>query len=159
MRVNSWEAACNAYAVKIRYNFGMKNPERVLPPFKEFLPVFLILLAVGGGGLALLLNLTLPTLGPRWLFFFLLVLLGSGAALPAAYFLNLRFPTTPPAERSVIMREALWAGVFVSLLAWLRMGRVLTLPLGVIIAAVFVLVELLLRLWERSRWKPQNPVA
>ena len=137
----------------------MENPQRTIPPFKEYLPAFLILLALGGGGLALVTNLTLPTLGPRWLFFFFLVLLGAGAALPAAYFLNLRFPTKPPAERSVIMREALWTGVCVSLLAWLRMGRVLTLPLGVIIAAVFVLVELLLRLWERSRWKPQNPVA
>ncbi len=150
---------CEVHVRKIRYNFGMENPGRTIPPFKEFLPVFIILLALGGGGLALVINLTLPTLGPRWLFFFFLVLLGAGAALPVAYFLNIRFPTTPPAERSVIMREALWAGVFVSLMAWLRMGRVLTFPLGVIIAAVLVLVEVLLRLWERSRWKPENPEA
>jgi hypothetical protein len=39
------------------------------------------------------------------------------------------------------------------------MGRVLTLPLGVIIAAVLILIEVLLRLWERSRWKPENPAA
>jgi len=37
------------------------------------------------------------------------------------------------------------------------MGRVLTFPLGVILAAVFVLIEVLLRLWDRSRWKPENP--
>ena len=136
----------------------MENPQSVKSPsFKEFLPAFLILLAAGGGGLALVINLTLPTLGPRRLFFFFLVLLGAGAALPAAYFLNLRFPTTPPAERSVILREALWAGIFISLMAWLRMGRVLTFPLGVILAAVFVLIEVLLRLWDRSRWKPENP--
>ncbi|HPY33016.1 MAG TPA: hypothetical protein PLO92_06055 [Anaerolineaceae bacterium] len=137
----------------------MENQEPVIPPFKEFLPAFLILLAAGGGGLALVTNLTLPTLGPRWLFFFFLVLLGAGAALPAAYFLNLRFPTVPPPERAVIFRESLWAGIYVSLLAWLRMGRVLTLPLGVIIAAVLILIEVLLRLWERSRWKPENPAA
>ncbi|HOT53268.1 MAG TPA: hypothetical protein PLH68_04575 [Anaerolineaceae bacterium] len=38
-------------------------------------------------------------------------------------------------------------------------GQVLTLPLGVIIAAVLILIEVLLRLWERSRWKPENPAA
>ncbi|HOA21200.1 MAG TPA: hypothetical protein PKL82_01775 [Anaerolineaceae bacterium] len=136
----------------------MENPERAkIPSFKDFLPAFLILLAAGGGGLAVLLNLTLPTLGPRWLFFFFLVLLGAALALPAAYFLNLRFPTTPPAESAVILREALWAGIFISLMAWLRMGRVLTFPLGVLIAAGFVLIEVLLRLWDRSRWKPDNP--
>jgi len=137
----------------------METPPKATATFKDFLPAFLILIVTGGAGLALVTLFTLPTLGPRWLFFFFLVLLGAGAALPAAYFLNIRFPTTPPAERPVIMREALWAGVFVSLMAWLRMGRVLTFPLGVIIAAVLVLVEVLLRLWERSRWKPENPEA
>ena len=39
---------------------------------------------------------------------------------------------------------------------WLALGLMFAL---VAIAAVLVLVEVLLRLWERSRWKPENPEA
>ena len=85
------------------------------------------------------------------------MLLASGIALPIALLLNLRFPSTPPVENPVIIREALLAGIFVALLAWMRMGRILTFPLAILLAAAFSLVEFFLRLWERSRWKPQQP--
>ena len=77
--------------------------------------------------------------------------------LPFVYFLNLRFPSRPPADRGVIIRQAVWVGIFVAVLAWLQLGRVLTLPLGIILGAAFILVEVLLRVWERSRWKPNQP--
>ncbi len=129
------------------------------PPlsFKAYLPAFLLLIIVGGAGLVLVTLLLLPTLGPRWLFFFFLLMLVSGLALPITYFLNLRFPSKPPAERNVIVRQAVWIGVYVTLLAWLQMGRILTFPLAFILGAALVLIEVLLRLWERSRWKPQTP--
>lgn len=135
----------------------METPPKATVTFKDFLPAFLILILLGGGGLALVTLFTLPTLGPRWLFFFFLVLLASGIALPIALLLNLRFPSTPPVENPVIIREALLAGIFVALLAWMRMGRILTFPLAILLAAAFSLVEFFLRLWERGRWKPQQP--
>ncbi|MFZ3069745.1 MAG: hypothetical protein WA110_01300 [Anaerolineaceae bacterium] len=137
----------------------MENKAQSPHSFKDFLPAFLVLILAGGVGLALVTTLLLPTLGPRWLFFFCLVLVAAGLSLPATYFFDLRFPSTPPAEKSVIIRQAMWVGIFVALISWLQMGRVLTLPLAVILGAAFVLIEVLLRLWERSRWKPQLPTS
>lgn len=85
-----------------------------------------------------------------------MVILVTGLFLPFTWFLNLRFPSTPAAPPQVLIRQAAWFGIFAALILWLRMGRVLTLPMGIIMAAALVLVEFLIRLWERSRWKP-NP--
>jgi len=38
---------------------------------RTFLPLSLVLLILGLGGLLLVIQGTLPTIGPRWLFFFL----------------------------------------------------------------------------------------
>jgi hypothetical protein len=124
------------------------------PSFMTFFLVALLLFVVGWGGLALVTYYTLPTLGPRWLFFFLVVLALTGTFLPVIAFLNRRFPNTPPVGGEVIMRQALWFGIYASLITWLQMGRVLTPVLAVILFAAFILVEGLLRLFERSRWRP-----
>lgn len=121
-----------------------------------FLPLSLSLLFVGVIGIFFLLQSTLPTLGPRWLFFFLAVLALTGFGLPITYFLNVRFPSRPPAEELVIIRQALWFGIFGGVLAWLQLGRVLTGGLALILAAAFALIEVLLRLFERSRWNPKR---
>ncbi len=127
--------------------------------FLPWLPAFFSLLLIGGLGLGLVLTQSFPTLGPRWLFFFFIMLLCSGIFLPLAWFINLRFPSDPPVKPIVIIRQALWGGVFISLLAWLQMGRVLTLMLGFIIAIVLGVIEFFLRLWERSRWRPSEEVG
>jgi Co/Zn/Cd efflux system component len=123
---------------------------------RSFLPLAIILTVTGWLGLILVLRYTVPTLGPRWLFFFLGVLALTGPALPIVYFLNKRFPSDPPVEDMVILRQALWVGVFGSTVAWLQLGRVLTTALALILAGVFVLIEFLLRLFERSRWNPSR---
>lgn len=110
----------------------------------------------GLGGLFLLVNLSLPFLGYRWLFFVLLTLGLSGLALPVAFFLNLRFPSKPPSGPTVIVRQALWLGVLGDLLAWFQLARLLTPILAVFITAGLILIEVLLRLNERSRFKPQS---
>ena len=110
----------------------------------------------GWGGLFLLFNLSLPFLGYRWLFFVLLTLALAGLALPAAYFFNLRFPSKPLAGPNVIVRQALWLGVYGDLLAWFQLGRLLTPVLAVFLAAGLILIEILLRLNERSRFKPPD---
>jgi hypothetical protein len=124
--------------------------------FRVFLPLSVSLTAIGWGGLILVIRSTLPTLGPRWLFFFLGVFAITGPALPVVYFLNKRFPSDPPVQGMVILRQALWVGVFGSTLAWLQLGRVLSPGLAVILAVVFVLIEFLLQLFERSRWNPNK---
>ncbi len=124
------------------------------PSFKPILITSLILLGVGIVGLGLLFSLTVPTLGPRWLLFFLTTLVGSGLALPAAYFLNLRFPSNPPAAASVLLREALWVGLYLDLVIWLQFGKVLNFALGALLLLGFALIEFLLRLRERNRFTP-----
>ena len=128
------------------------------PSFRSFLWASILLSLFGWGGLAVLVATTLPTLGPRWLFFFLLLTGVSGTALPIAYFINLRFPTRPPASSSSVLREAMLVGIYGCLVAWLMQGRVLTAPLALILALGFFLIEFLIRIREVSQWKPKEPV-
>ncbi|UCD41219.1 MAG: hypothetical protein JSV69_11635 [Chloroflexota bacterium] len=125
------------------------------PSVRTFIPAALILALIGWGGLYALLNFTIPTVGPRWLFFFLSVLALTGTSLPIVAFLNQRFPSTPPVSSGVIVREALWIGIYFPTLAWLQLGRVLTPALIMLLAIGFIAIEILLRLRERSQWKPQ----
>ena len=80
--------------------------------------------------------------------------MGCGLALPGAYFLNLRFPSTPPADANILIREALWVGLYLDLVIWLQVGKVLNFALGVLLLAGFALIEFLLRLRERNRFTP-----
>ena len=127
---------------------------RSSPSITSFLPISIVLMVIGWGGLAALILSTLPTVGPRWLFFFLVVLALTGTALPVAAFINWRFPSSPTPTSAVITRQALWVGVYGATIAWLQIGRVLTPTLAALLAAGFVLVEFLLRLSEKSQWKP-----
>lgn len=123
-------------------------------PVRAYLPSALVLSIVGLGGLFVLINMTEPSGGTRWAFFFCCVLGLSGLALPGVAYLNARFPSTPPPNQTVIIRQALWFGIYLPTLAWLRIGRVLNLSLALLLAAGFILIEWLLRLRERSQWKP-----
>ena len=124
--------------------------ERTPRPRAYFLLNF-ILLAVGISGMIYLFLSTEPTLGPRWLFFFVLMFLGTGVALPVSILLNHRFPSTPPVDEKIIIREALLFGGFVTLLSWLSHGRLLTTGLSMIIFVGFAAIEIFSRLWERGK--------
>ena len=124
------------------------------PSVSHFLPAAFILGIGGWVGLFFLINYTLPTVGPRWLFFFLEVLALTGTVLPIVAFLNRRFQSDPPPTSGVIMRQSLWVGVYGATLAWLQIGRVLTLALAVLLALGLIVIEWLLRLRERSQWNP-----
>ena len=119
----------------------------------NFLPAAFLLSIIGWGGLVTLIISTLPTVGPRWLFFFLCVLAVTGTTMPLTAFLNRRFPSTPPPTNLVIVRQALWFAVYVSTLIWLQMGRVLNPALAILLAIGLGLIEFLLRLSEKSQWK------
>lgn len=128
------------------------------PTFRSILPLSIVLTVIGLLGLFILMQVSLPTIFPRWVFYFFIVLAASGLALPVALFLNIRFPSKPQVGMPVILREGIWAGVYASLIAWLQLGRVLTSFLAITLAVVVILIEVLLRIWERSRWTPpQEP--
>jgi hypothetical protein len=124
------------------------------PPVKDFLFTSFFLAMVGWIGLIAIIFQQLPTLGPRWLFFFLLVFAITGSTLPIAAFMNRRFPTSPPAKKTTVLREALLIGFFISTLAWLQLWRVLTPALIILMALGIGFIEWMIRLWEGSRWEP-----
>lgn len=123
-----------------------------LPPFIPFLITAIILFCAGLIGLGLLFYLTVPTLGPRWLFFFLGTAAISGVALPVVYFFHWRFPSPTPVNQSILVRQAVWAGVYFDLIAWFQLGRFLSIPLALALAAALVAIEFAIRLAERSRF-------
>jgi hypothetical protein len=127
--------------------------------FPKLAPILLtafILASIGWIGLYFLFQYTQPLLGPRWLFFFLLTVAVSGTVLPVAYFLNLRFPSSPPAGAVVLIRQSIWVGVFFDLIAWLQLGRVLNPILATVLAIGVLVIENLIRMLERSRWRPSR---
>jgi hypothetical protein len=124
------------------------------PRVANFLPASIILFILGWGGLIALTITTLPTVGPRWLFFFLCVLAITGTMLPIIAFLNRRFQGTPPPTAMVVVRQSLWFAIYGATLIWLQMGRVLNPALALLLAIGLALIEFLLRLSEKSQWKP-----
>ncbi len=123
----------------------------------SFHPVWVFGLLIGGIGwigLILIFFLTVPTLGPRWLMFFLLTLAISGPALPVVHYLHRRFPSRPAATGAVLVREALWFGIYADVLLWLQFGRALNFALGAFIAVGVIAVELIIRWRERTTWTP-----
>ncbi len=123
-------------------------------PFRRYLPSILVLMIMGWGGLALLLIYTFPTVWPRWAFYFLWVVALTGTALPFAYVLNRLFPTHPPAESSVPIRQAIWVGIYGATLAWLQLGRLVSLWVILGLAGGLVAIEYFIRLRELARRRP-----
>jgi hypothetical protein len=128
----------------------------MLPSFRTFFWASVLLCLFGFGGLAILVVVTLPTMGPRWLFYFFLLCGISGLALPLTFFVNRRFMTKPPADGGVIVREAIWIGIFVCIMIWLQFGGILNPVLALSLALGFIIVEFLLRVREQSLWKPKD---
>jgi hypothetical protein len=124
------------------------------PSVASFIPTSLFLFLLGWGGLIALLLYTIPNMGPRWMFFFLTVVALTGTFMPMVAFLNRRFPGKPPATSLIVVRQSLWIGIYGATLAWLQIGHVLTNALAFLLALGLILIEFLLRLSERSQWKP-----
>jgi hypothetical protein len=114
-----------------------------------------LLAAIGWIGLLLLVNAALPTIGPRWLFFAFLATAATGTALPFVWLLHRRFdPRGAGAQPSVLLRQALLIGLYLSMCAWLQINRSLGLGLALAIAVGFAAIDALIRLIESSRWRP-----
>lgn len=122
--------------------------------FKPFGVSALTLFIIGWGGLALLITQTLPYVWSRWGFFILSLMALTGTLLPIVYFFHRRFPDEPPAQSNVIVRQALWFGVYGATLAWLQLGRLVTVYVILGLAGGLLAIEYLTRMRERSHWKP-----
>lgn len=122
--------------------------------FKPFGFSAMALIIIGWGGLYLVITTTLPLVWSRWGFFALLLMALTGTALPIVYFLHQRFPIEPPAEANVIIRQALWVGVYGATLAWLQLGRLVTLYVILGLAGGLIAAEYFIRIREKANRRP-----
>jgi hypothetical protein len=122
--------------------------------FKPFGISSLILIIVGWGGLYFLITQTYPYVWPRWGLFFLMLMAVTGILLPIIYFFHKRFPDEKPTEANVIVRQAMWFGVYAATLAWLQLGRLVTVYIILGLAGGLIAIEYFMRLREKSHWKP-----
>jgi hypothetical protein len=54
----------------------------------------------------------------------------------------------------VLLRQAIWVGLFGTICAWLRIPRLLSIPVAIVVALALSAIESLLRLRERTQWRP-----
>lgn len=122
--------------------------------FKPFGYSALALALIGWGGLYLVLTFTVPLVWARWGFFVLLLMALTGMALPIVFYLHQRFPETPPADANVIIRQAMWVGVYGATLAWLQLGRLVTLYVILGLAGGLIAAEYFIRIREKASRRP-----
>jgi len=122
--------------------------------FKPFAISSLLLMLIGWSGLYYLITRTLPYVWSRWGFFVLMLMAITGTALPIVYFFHRRFPSEKPAEANVIVRQALWFGVYAATLAWLQLGRLVTVYVVLGLAGGLAAIEYFMRLREKAHWQP-----
>jgi hypothetical protein len=129
------------------------------PSFQQYLFSTLFLMGIGWGGLSLLIFVIEepPFVWARWGFFALWFIALTGTALPIVYFLNLRFPSRPPAEANAIVRQALGVGFYGATLAWFQLGHLMTLWVWMGLGVGLIAIESLIRWRERARWHPPSP--
>ena len=121
---------------------------------RKYIASILALVLVGWGGIAALFYFSLPFVWARWGFFVFGIMALTGTALPIVYFLHRRFPSNPPAESNVIVRQALWVGVYAATLAWLQLGRLVTLYVILGLAGGLIATEYFIRLREKANRTP-----
>lgn len=122
------------------------------PTFRPYISATLILLLLGWGGLYFITFYTLPFVWPRWGFFALWLTALTATAFPIIYFVTTRF-SAEKLEPQVLVRRALWVGVYGATLAWLQLARLVNVYVILGLAFGLIAVESLLRLRERARWR------
>ena len=122
--------------------------------FRNYLLSTLALMLVGWGGVTAIFYYSPPLVWARWGFFVLGIMALTGTALPVVYFFHRRFPTEPPAQSNVIVRQALWVGVYAATLAWLQLGRLVTLYVILGLAGGLIAIEYFIRVREKANRNP-----
>jgi hypothetical protein len=121
--------------------------------FRGLMLAAIVLALIGWLGIYLVINNTFPTLGPRWLFFFLWASAIMGTTLPFLWLLNKRFRSSSPASPRVLLREGIIVGLYASICLWLQLNRMLNLTLALLLAFGLIIIEWLLRAVERNSWR------
>jgi hypothetical protein len=115
-----------------------------------------LLAVVGWPGLLWLMTRTLPTVPNRWAFYALLFIALTGTALPIVQMIHRRFSRQQglfiPVR--ILIRQAAWLGILGTTLAWLRIPRLLSIPIALMLVMAMIAVEVLLRIRERTQWRP-----
>src|SRR5690349_9129605 len=94
----------------------------------------------------------LPKAGARWLFFVLLYLAVAGTTIPIALLFNNRLRGRYPIPPDWIsVRQGLWLGLYVTSCAWLQIPRKLDPAIAFFLALSIIVIEVFLRLRERSQ--------
>lgn len=124
--------------------------------FRPFALPTLFLLLLGWGGLIFLILALRPTVWGRWLFYVLWVFGLTGAALPLTFVAHRAALARDPALNGVVVRQALWVGVYGAILAWLQLSRLAGLWTAVTLAVGLIVIEAFIRLREKSRWRPPS---
>lgn len=122
------------------------------PTFRPFVFPTIFLVLIGWSGLIYVMMSTRPMLWPRWAFFALVVTAFTGTALPLSFLWNQRFLSN---RAAVVARQAVWVGVYMAILAWLSIGRILNFSVALWFILGFIGIEFLLQLRER----PGRPKA
>jgi len=133
------------------------NRRSFLPPFGKIFITSLVLSLLGIVGLLFIVFYLEPTLAPRWLFFFFLTIASSGVALPAIFVLQRRL-ARQQVTVFVILREAILTAIFIDLLAWMQLGRIISNLIILILAAGFILIEFFLRLAEKATFHSDETI-
>ena len=131
----------------------MTNATASAEDYRGFTIASWLLFLGGWAALAFLVSNTLPSPGPRWLFFVVSLMALTGTAAPFVRYLNRRFASGPVAA-TVLLRQSLWVGFFGATCAWLQIGRTLNLSTALLLAAGLAGIEWFLRMRERARWDP-----
>jgi hypothetical protein len=129
------------------------TPSRLPADHAGVLLAGLAMMGVGGIGLATLISIALPRIGAElWLFFLCIHLIVTGATLPLVRFVNMRFIplTAEPPSGGVLVRQSVWLGLFVVIVVWLQILRVLSVIMLFLLALVFVVLEVFLQMRERN---------
>lgn len=112
-----------------------------------------ILILIGGGGLYYLVNNEEPKAGARWALFILLYVGVVGLSLPVIRFINMRLSRDPAmVTDSIILRQSLLIGLYVTLAAWLQILRVFTPFIAGFLAFGFIVIEIFVRIRENMQF-------
>jgi hypothetical protein len=129
------------------------------PSFRPYAIRTILLFLIGWGGLSAIVIYSFPTVWPRWGFFALWVAALTATAFPILYFVNTRF-SAEKLEMRVIVRRALWVGVYGATLAWLQLARLVNVYVILGLGFGLLAIESLMRLRERALWRaPEIPDA
>jgi hypothetical protein len=74
----------------------------------------------------------------------------TGLALPLAYYLNKRFGRSDSRSFLVVLRQAMWVGIWVAFCTWLQMNRSFSFGVALLVAGVLVTIEVLLQIRTRA---------